>query len=337
MKTRAIVFPEPGKAILDEIPLPDPGADDLVVDVEVSGVSVGTERWAYMGLRKEIGFPNVPGYMGIGTVAETGAEARERGFEAGMRVNFFSSRMVPPYHQSWMAAHLARAVVQTVDPPPPGSMDIHRVLPLPEGVSPEGASLTGLCGVAMRGIEMAGIPAAARVLVSGLGVIGQYAAQVCRLKGARVCVTDVNADRLALAERLGADWTVNPAAEDLPARAKEIAPDGFDVIIDTSSIPEVVNGLFPLLALRGKFVFQGWYPPPSSIDINAMQGRMMTCYYPCAHSDPAVATAMQWVADGRLDTESLITHRPRPEDAPEIYRMIDDGSAGFLGIMFDWR
>ncbi|MBN1557725.1 MAG: zinc-binding alcohol dehydrogenase [Lentisphaerae bacterium] len=337
MQTRAIVFPGPNRAVLDEIPLPDPETEDVVVELEMSGVSVGTERWAYKGLRPEITFPNVPGYMGIGRVVEAGKQAAARGFRDGMRVNFFSARMVPPYDGSWMAAHLARAVVRTAEPPPPGSFDVHRILPVPEGLRPEGASLTGLCGVALRGIEMAVIPVGARVLVVGLGILGQYAAQVCRIKGARVCAADVDGARLELAAKLGAEWTVNPAAEDMPARAAALAPGGFDIIIDTSSKPEVVNTLFPLLALRGRFVFQGWYPPPSSLDLHAIQNRLATCYFPSAHNDAAVAAAMQWTADGRLNTEALITHRPRPEEAPEIYRMIDENREPFLGVVFDWR
>ena len=110
-----------------------------------------------------------------------------------------------------------------------------------------------------------------------------------------------------------------------------------DIIIDTSSKPEVVNSLFPLLRRWGKFVFQGWYPPPSELDVWAMaMQRPSTCYFPSAHNDAAVAAAMRWVAGGNLDTESLITHIVKPEDAPEIYRMIETNSEPFLGVVFDW-
>jgi 3-hydroxyethyl bacteriochlorophyllide a dehydrogenase len=71
---------------------------------------------------------------------------------------------------------------------------------VPEGLPAEEAVLLGLCAVAMRGIEIAGIPAGAKVLVCGLGVIGQYAVQVCRLKGAEVTATDVVEARLQTAK-----------------------------------------------------------------------------------------------------------------------------------------
>jgi threonine dehydrogenase-like Zn-dependent dehydrogenase len=164
-----------------------------------------------------------------------------------------------------------------------------------------------------------------------------YAIQVCRLKGASVAATDVVPHRLDVARKVGADWVINGKTENLASRAAEIAPDGFDIIIDTSSIPQVVNSVVPLLKLHGKFVFQGWYAPPSSLDLNVMHGRLPTCYFPCGHTGRSTATAMRWVADGRLDTQSLITHRSRPEEAKSIYAMLEKGAEDSLGIVFDWR
>ena len=196
---------------------------------------------------------------------------------------------------------------------------------------------SALCGVAMRGIEMATIPAGANVLICGLGVIGQYALQVCLLKGAKVTVTDVVDLRLNVAKALGADHVVHGKNENLSARAAEIAPQGFDIIIDTSSIASVVNGLFPLLKLRGKFVFQGWYPPPTPLDLNALHGRLPTAYFPCGHAAVAVSAALDWAARGWLRSKPLITHTFSPRDAAKAYGMIGQGSDNFLGIVFDWK
>lgn len=340
MKTQALVFPVPEKVELREVELPAPTPRDIVVEVETSGISVGTERWAYLGKRPELTFPNIPGYVGIGRIVEAGAEARARGYTEGGRVNFFRSRLVGDLGKaSWMASHLARAVVDVTeaDNHDPEALDVHHLEKLPEGLDPAEAALTNLGAVALRGIEMAGVPMGAKVLVVGLGLIGQFAAQICRLKGAKVAVADLVASRLDTARANGAEWTINPKTEDLAARSREIAPHGFDVIIDTSSSPAVVNSLFPLLRLRGKFVFQGWYPPPSALDLNAAHMRLPTCYFPCAHSGAAVAAMMQWVRDGHIVARNLITHRIKPAEAAEIYKQIAAGSDGFLGVVFDWR
>jgi bacteriochlorophyllide a dehydrogenase len=340
MKTTAIVFPAPGKVELQEIELPSPTPRDLVIEVEASGISVGTERWTYLGKRPEITFPNVPGYVGVGHITEVGEEARSLGYERGHRVNFFRSRLPERLASaSWMGTHLAHAVVDAFADADHDveTLDVHNCEKVPDGLDSADAAACNLGGVALRGIELAGIPMGANVLVVGLGLIGQFAAQIVRLKGARVAVADLVPMRLERAKENGADWLINPKSENLAERARAIAPKGFDVIIDTSSSPSVVNSLFPLLRFRGKFIFQGWYPPPSAFDLNAAHVRMPTCYLPCAHSGMAVQAMMQWTRDGKIRVRNLITRLAKPEEAPDIYRQISEGSDGFLGVVFDWR
>jgi bacteriochlorophyllide a dehydrogenase len=340
MKTQAVIFSAQGSIGLATIDLPQPRPTDVVVQVEVSGVSVGTERWALLGKRPEMSFPHVPGYMGIGTITEVGTEAAACGWRAGQRINFGCSRLPEPYGaNSWMGTHMAHAVVDVVSgrEQPGQAFHFFKAEPLPEGLDPLDASLTQLCGVALRGIEMATIPAGGIVLVIGAGVIGQFAAQVCRLKGARVMVSDVDRNRLEVAVRAGAAWTVNPAGEDLPARAADAAPGGFDIIIDTASIPAVVNASLPLLRVGGQIIFQGWYPPPSALDLHAMHMRLPTSYFPCGHSGRHVAQAMRWARDGLIDARGLLNKVITPQEAPAFYRHMAASSDAFLGAAIDWR
>jgi 3-hydroxyethyl bacteriochlorophyllide a dehydrogenase len=339
MKGQAVVFEDVGKAALREFELPQPTPRDVVATTLVSGVSVGTERWAYIGKRAEIRFPNVPGYMAIARVTEVGSEAKARGYVPGQLINFSRARMPEPYaDHSWMASHVSHAVVDVCvpewDPEGFNGMQVERV---PEGLDEMQASLTQLASVALRGIEMANIPMGASVLVCGLGVIGLYAVQICRLKGALIAATDVVPARLDVARKYGAQWVIDGKNEDLKARSAEIAPKGFDVIIDTSSIPAVVNRLFPLLKQWGKFVFQGWYAPPSPFDFNALHMRLPTCYVPCGHTGRGTAAAMRWAAEGLLDTKSMITHVSGPQEAKGIYEMLAKGAEESLGVVFDWR
>jgi 3-hydroxyethyl bacteriochlorophyllide a dehydrogenase len=340
MKATAIVFPQANKVELREVELPAPTPSDVVIEVETSGISVGTERWAYAGKRPEIGFPNIPGYIGIGLVAESGVDARAHGYLVGDRVNFFHSRLAGDLTgTSWMSSHLNRAVVDVCNNanPNPESLDVHHCEKVPAGLDPVDAAMANLGAVALRGIEMASIPMGAKVLVVGLGLIGQYAAQIAKLKGALVAVADLVPLRLEKARENGADWIINSKLENLAERTREIAPYGFDVIIDTSSSPSAVNSLFPLLRLRGKFIFQGWYAPPSPLDLNALHQRLPTCFFPCAHSGAAVQAMMRWVHHGQIKVRNLMTHLVKPSEASTIYDQIAAGSEGFLGVVFDWR
>lgn len=340
MKVKAIVFPEPFKTEIKELELPEMAASDIMVENLVSAVSVGTERWAYIGKRAEIGFPTVPGYMGIGRIIKVGSDAAARGYKEGETVNYMSSKLPEGYNKTWMGTHLSHAVVDVCNGVDweEGGFNCMRCEKVPVGCEPEDVALTQLCAVAMRGIEMAVIPAASKVLVNGLGIIGQFAVQVCKLKGADVTGSDISPDRLKLAMEYGANRVLDASACNIVEESAKITGgSGYDIIIDTASIPAVVNQILPTLKLWGKVIFQGWYPPPSGLDLNVMHQKLPTCYFPCAHTGKATQAAMQWVASGKLNSNKMITHHVKPEQAADIYKMIADNNEPFLGIVFDWR
>lgn len=330
MKTKAIVFTGEEKAELHDIEIPRIDENEVLVENLVTGVSVGTERWALTGKRPEMKFPLIPGYMAIGKILESGKNVDQKKYAAGTVIYYSRGRLPEPYvNGSWMSAHTGNAIAKATED--------SLAIPLPEGLNPESASLAGLCAVAMNGIEMATIKAGDNVLVSGVGVIGQFAAQVCRLKGARVAVTDIVQERLNIAEENGAEMVINPNNDNMEKVSREFAPEGFDVIIDTSSIEAVVNSLWSLLKRNGKFILQGYYPAPTSINTREAALVMPTIYMPDGISVKSLPAIFNWMNKGNLKTENLLTHLVKPEKAPEIYDMINKGSENFLGISFDWR
>jgi len=46
---------------------------------------------------------------------------------------------------------------------------------------------------------------------------------------------------------------------------------------------------------------------------------------------------MQWVNDGRIKVQNLITHRVKPSQCADVYKQIGSGSEGFLGVVFNWK
>jgi 3-hydroxyethyl bacteriochlorophyllide a dehydrogenase len=75
MNALAVVLEEPGKLALRELSLNDPTVDDVVVDMECSGISTGTEKLLWSGRMPPfpgMGYPLVPGYESIGRIVEAG-------------------------------------------------------------------------------------------------------------------------------------------------------------------------------------------------------------------------------------------------------------------------
>ncbi|MBP6544857.1 MAG: chlorophyll synthesis pathway protein BchC, partial [Piscinibacter sp.] len=81
MNTTAIVLEQPEHLMLSRLDLTPPADDDVVVDIEFSGISTGTEKLLWNGRMPTfpgMGYPLVPGYESVGHIIEAGPRARHR-------------------------------------------------------------------------------------------------------------------------------------------------------------------------------------------------------------------------------------------------------------------
>lgn len=341
MNAKAIVFPAVGKVEIRSVELPPMAEDDVLVELDSSGVSVGTERWALLGKRPpgDVTYPCIPGYLSVGRIKEVGKQAAGFGYKVGDRVNFFVAKTPQGYGGNWMTGHISPAVVNVNPANISPAWDLPYCRIVPENLPTDVASLAALGAVACRGIEMA-VPAIGEsVLVVGQGVIGQLAAQICRLKGATVLTADIIDQRVAISAKLGADRAINSRTENLPAVVKELYPQGVDLMIDTASSAQLVNDLIAagLIKTGGRMVFQGWYPPPSGLNLHNLQNTLTRgVYFPSGHAGKAVAQVMRWMSQGVIQGEPLISHRFPIDRAAEAYKLVVDEPNKILGIVFDW-
>jgi 3-hydroxyethyl bacteriochlorophyllide a dehydrogenase len=329
MRSSAIVFTAPRCTGLAEIELPEPGAEDLVVRTTVSGVSVGTERWALLGRRSEMRFPLVPGYLGVGVVERGTAE-----FPAGERVFFTNARLTEPYaSHSWMSTHLARAIVAPTsarDWPP-------YVCKVPAAVDDISAVMTGMAAVAVQGADMLRVTPSDRAVVLGLGVIGQCAAQVLRARGARVTGADLDPARVELARAHSCGAAVPLAPGPLAPQLAGVMPDGgFDIVVDTTSAASVLQNLDEVLRPRGQILLQGYYPGLTPLNLDRLHGKRPTIVVACSLDLKAHECALRLLLGGQLQLRPLVTRVARPAHAAEVYAQILERPGEFLGIVFDW-
>jgi L-iditol 2-dehydrogenase len=184
---------------------------------------------------------------------------------------------------------------------------------LPDSVSFEQGTLIEPLACVLKGIKVAGIQPADTVAVVGCGLMGLSFIQFARLWGAsKVVAYDFSQWRLDKAKRLGADHTFNPKMEDgLEALLEVNSGRGADsVIVTPHHLAPIEFGLS--LAGKGGTVHVFSPPPPDSelrLDLNDFFFRELTLTTTYSTTHVEIGQVLDFVANDRIATEELITHR----------------------------
>ena len=206
---------------------------------------------------------------------------------------------------------------------------------LPAGLSPRAAALTEPVGVALYGARRARVGLGDRVLILGAGSIGLCALQVCRAAGAaEVWQVARRPERLEVAKRLGATRVLSLSSGPLP---EALAAAGFqpDVVMECSGSPQALAQAIKAVRPGGRVGVLGYYADemveirPSDIMMRDLEVLGSVC--PTGAWDAALAL----LADGRVNTEPLITHAFPLERFAEAYEIARGRTGGAIKVMLE--
>lgn len=334
MKASAVVFTAPNQVAFQTIDCPEPGPGDLVIDVHHSWISNGTEGSFLRGERLEgdvawkpgdpMPFPLVAGYQKVGRVTHVGAAVS--GFSAGDWVFASTSKVLGMFENRW-AGHVSPSVC---DP-----RAVHR---LPAGVNPLQFAGLVLTQVGFNCGSRSPITAGQVAVVMGDGLVGQWAGQTLARRGAKVVMVGRHADRLARFKPFGP--TVAGGTDFGVAAVKALGLGPIQVLVETIGDARVLSSYLKSMARDGHMVIAGFYP--RSGDMNFQDSLQSFRNYEISFDLVSGMTrerldeTLRWVADGRLDTLGLLTHRFPVEDAAKAWKLIETKSEPVLGVVLDW-
>ncbi|MFC6081220.1 zinc-binding dehydrogenase [Sphaerisporangium aureirubrum] len=297
---------------VEDVPDPEAGPGEAVVAVHASGVCPSDIR-SYTGSGAAKRAPWTPGHEVAGVITELG-DGPTGGFSVGDRVVLDWRQVCGRCHECTRgAANFCENLVKL----PIAGFAESTVIPVgqlhavPDGLSLSAASFCEplACVVnAHRGMAM---PPACDVLVVGAGPIGLLHTQMARARGARVIVTDMKTDRLAIATRLGAHDVVD-AGGDTRAEVRALTGGrGADVVIVTVGAPAVIASAFGLAARNGTVnLFAGTHPK-GVVELNPDVPHYDQIAITGSHDfiPHDFATALRLLRFGMVDAAPLISHR----------------------------
>lgn len=328
-----VVFAEPGRAVLEDRPMPSPLENELLIRTQTTLISTGTELTILKGEYPEGSYwasygklPFLPGYDNVGVVVEVGGSVGSEW--VGKKVATYGTH--------------ARYV----------TFDSELARPIERPIPDEEAVFFSISDIVMNGVRRAGVRWGESVVVYGLGLLGQLTVQICRFCGAwPVFGVDVADSRLDYLPKRPGVVPVNPTRQDVVSVVKAATNERMaDVVFEVTGDPELIVREFEVLRRQGKFVvlssprgktlfdFHDLCNAPSFdiIGVHAMSHPPLpTLDNPWTHKRHS-ELFFDLVADGELQVRPLISHKASFREAPALYQMLLADRSKAMGVVMDW-
>ncbi len=185
------------------------------------------------------------------------------------------------------------------------------LLEIPSLVSYEEAALTEPLACVIHGVEESDIHMGDTVVINGAGPIGLFFTTLVKRKGARIIQTDVVDERLQVAQKLGADHTIN-AGKDVIREVKQLTEGrGADVAIEAVGYPQIWETTIKMTRKGGTATLFGGCEKDTTItvDTSLLHYSELTLKGVFHHTPYYVRTALNLISWGAIDTKTFITER----------------------------
>jgi len=258
----AVVHRFDGPLSIEDVPIPSPGVEQVLVKIEASGLCHTDIHAARGEWPVQPALPFIPGHEGVGRITALG-EGNDHGLQVGDRVaipwlgyacgdcRYCNSGRETLCHDQLNTGYsinggFAEYAVGYA----------RHVVKVPEGIDPIDAAPLTCAGVTTyKAVKTSGARSSDLVAVFGAGGLGHLAIQYARITGASVVALDTNADRLATATELGAEHVIHVGEQDPVAALQALG--GADVAISTAVNPSAFEAAIGGLARGGKLVCVG--------------------------------------------------------------------------------
>ena len=301
------------KVLVNDWPAPaGPTGNQVKTRTIYSGITNGTEHNDLVGgnyAHPDDALPAGWGYQHVGRVIETGPDVAELAVGDLLYIN---------------ADHKEYVVTR----------EDGLLIKVPEDVDPRQAALFGMSSVAMHSCRHAELRMGERVLVVGQGFIGQMAAQIASVMGARVSVCEVDPRRLELARRIGAAEEVFDVAGD--GWEKQVADGAFDALIDVAGVAGMEDRMIRALRSRGRLLLiAGRFHVHYTFNLG--QAREITIRQNTGYDRDDLANLCRLIRRGLVDIAPLLQDVVPVTEARRVYDTLRDAPQELLGTVFVWE
>ncbi|HEX9189197.1 MAG TPA: galactitol-1-phosphate 5-dehydrogenase [Vicinamibacteria bacterium] len=311
---KALVLREYMKLVYEDVPRPEVSADEVLVKVEACGIC-GSDVHGLDGSTGRRQPPLIMGHEAAGVVVDSGPSVT--GWKGGDRVTFDSTiyRLDDWYTRRGLYNLSDGRMVLGVSPGEyrrDGAFAEYVVVPqhilyrVPPGVSFEQAAMVEPVAVAAHAVSLTPVAVGDTAVVVGAGMIGLCLVQVLRAAGcSRVFAVDLEAEKLELARKLGADAGLDPQRADVAKAVAEATEGrGADVAFEAVGITATVKTAIASVRRGGTVTLVGNLSPAVEMPLQAVVTRQLRLQGSCSIAGEYPA-ALAMIEKGTVNVDAM--------------------------------
>ena len=317
MKAVQIVNPHEMRVV--DIDKPVLGAGEVMVKIEYVGFC-GSDLNTFLGKNPMVKLPIIPGHE-VGVVIEAIGEGVPEGFTKGMNVT------LNPYTNCGKCASCRNGRVnacehnETLGVQRNGVMCEYAVLPwqkiIPAGeLSSRTCALIEPMSVGFHAVSRAQVIDNEFVMVVGCGMVGLGAVIRASQRGAMVIAVDVDDEKLALAKRIGAAYTVNSKTENVHERIQSITDGyGVDVVVEAVGSPATYVMAIEEVSFTGRVTYIGYSKTDVSFQTKLFVQKELDIRGSRNALPADFRAVIKYLSDGNCPVDELISNEVGPDGA----------------------
>ena len=321
---------------VDEVPIPDaPRANEVKIAINKVGICGSDVHYWQHGRIGEfvVRAPMILGHECAGTVVEVGADVTH--LKIGDRVCLEPgvprlSTNISHYYMKRGEYNLCPDIFFFATPPDHGSFcefinhPADFCFALPDNVSLEEGALIEPLSTGIFAARVAPVTMGDTVVITGAGPIGLMNLLAVKAAGAaQVIISDTVAQRLKIAEEIGATKTILGGAAELKDAARELtAGRGADVCIECAGHPDAINACIAAARPGATVVLIGMPPhDTATLNINDMIVREIKLR-PIFRYNNTFPTGVNLIASGKVNLQPLISKRFSLQEVPQAFEYV---------------
>ena len=343
-KMKALVLKEVNRFEYTDVPEPEYGADDVLIDVKAVSIC-GSDVHGYDGGSGRRRPPVIMGHEAAGVICATGANVTA--WKAGDRVTFDSTEYCGKCYYckkglvnlcenrkvlgvSCEEYNRAGAMAEKIAVP-------ERILyKLPDNVSYAEAAMVEPLSIAAHAYAMSGMKLSDKVVVVGSGTIGLLITQVVRAAGAsELIVVDIDDSRLEIAKKLGATAVINSREKDAAAAVYELTGGrGADLAFEACGLSVTLNTAIDSVRVGGRVVMVGNVSKTVEMPLQKCVTRQIDLQGTCA-SAGEYDMCLDMISHGMVDVGSITSKIAPLSEGQEWFDRLHAAEKGLIKVVLE--